>query len=80
MSAENFEYDESENGDSKRRRNFLSNDQTDKLKTSFIKNPYPAPFEIDIIAIEAGLNSKKVATWFAHQRQLYKIQNKRIKT
>lgn len=63
----------------KRTRICLSNDQTNKLKVSFIKNPYPSASEIDEIGVEADLEPKKVAAWFAHQRQVYKIQNKRKK-
>jgi len=68
-----------ENNKKKRTRICLTNEQTSKLKISFIKNPYPSAHELDVIGVEVDLEAKKVAAWFAHQRQVYKIQNKRKK-
>lgn len=76
-SMSNDANDTSTDENDKRKRLPLTNEQTDKLKSQFIKNPYPSSFELDLIAVELNLDPKKVATWFTHQRQIYKIQNKR---
>ena len=58
----------------KKKRTILTRHQTDTLKSYFIKDPYPNSDDIDMIASELDLDSKKVANWFTHQRQ----QNKSI--
>ena len=68
-----------ENNETKRSRICLTNEQTNKLKIHFIRNPYPTAHELDEISVDVDLERSKVTAWFAHQRQVYKIQNKRKK-
>ena len=58
--------------DEKKARIFLTKQQTDRLKSHFIMNPYPSSDEIEALSIEQNLSSKRIANWFTNQRQINK--------
>ena len=60
----------------KKKRQILTQNQTDRLKIFFCKDPYPNSEKIDLIARELDIDAKKVANWFSHQRQQNRLFNK----
>ena len=64
----------SDNALNKKKRQLLTQTQTDKLKMYYCKEPYPSAEVISLISKDIGVDVKKVANWFVYQRQ----QNKAI--